>query len=177
MGAATACSGVQKTEPSSQDPHATTVEIRNLKPVDFTVYVLTGTHRLRLGTAPGMTTRTFVIPPHLLHTQAGRMRFGLDVIGAFSFSGSGAFWSDSGAFGYESLAVHMRQDQNSPRTFGTQGRFVSTEVPLVRPGDQLSMTLEQLDPLNPVILRSIKRAGEEAVPDAAPTGTFTAANR
>lgn len=57
------------------------MEVRNLRPVDLTVYVRTGTHRLRLGTAPGKTTRLFVIPAHVVG-EKNMLRFELDTIGS-----------------------------------------------------------------------------------------------
>jgi hypothetical protein len=92
---AVSCSSTQTAEdPSRPPPPKTTVEVRNLKQIDFNLYVLNGTHRIRLGTAPGMTTRTFVIPPHLIG-EKGMIRFGLDPIG-----------SDRTSVSEESLPVH-----------------------------------------------------------------------
>ncbi|MBZ4416468.1 hypothetical protein [Myxococcus sp. RHSTA-1-4] len=77
-----ACSGTQTAgDPSNPPPPTTTVEVRNLKTVDFNLYVLNATRRVRLGTVPGMTTRGFVIPPQLLGDR-DRIRFGLETIGS-----------------------------------------------------------------------------------------------
>jgi hypothetical protein len=92
---AVACSSAQTAEdPSKPPPPKTTVEVRNLKQIDFNIYVLNGTHRLRLGTTPGMTTRTFVIPHHVIG-EKGMVRFGLDPIG-----------SNRSSVSEESLTVH-----------------------------------------------------------------------
>jgi hypothetical protein len=73
---------VRTTEdPTRPPPPTTTVEVRNLKPIDLNLYVRTGTHRLRLGMAPGRTTRFFVIPAHVLGEQ-NLLRFELDTIGS-----------------------------------------------------------------------------------------------
>jgi hypothetical protein len=58
------------------------VEVRKRKYVDFILYVLNGTHRIRLGTVPGMSTRTFTIPPHLIVNKRGQLRFQIDPIGS-----------------------------------------------------------------------------------------------
>jgi hypothetical protein len=79
---AAACSGVQAAgDPSKPPPPETTVSVRNQKYVDFDVYVLDGTHRLRLGSVPSLTTRVFTIPPHLVIDRAS-LRFQLDPIGS-----------------------------------------------------------------------------------------------
>ncbi|WP_224369022.1 hypothetical protein [Hyalangium versicolor] len=77
-----ACSGVQTAEdPSKPPPPKTTVEIRNHKQLDFTVYVMNETTRIRLGMVPAMSSRTFTIPSHLVIDQ-GRLRFQADPIGS-----------------------------------------------------------------------------------------------
>ena len=79
---ASACSGAKTAERSSQPATPeTTVEVKNLRPVDFNVYVLSATRRVRLGTVPAITTRTFVIPPEVLGDM-DRLRFGLETIGS-----------------------------------------------------------------------------------------------
>jgi hypothetical protein len=76
------CSTVQTQQDPSQPPRPkTTVEVRNQKPVDFNMYVLDGTHRIRLGLVPGMSSRTFTIPAHLVNEQ-GSLRFQADTIGS-----------------------------------------------------------------------------------------------
>jgi hypothetical protein len=56
--------------------------VRNQKYIDFNLYVLNGTHRIRLGTVPGMSTRVFTIPPHLIPNKRGTVRFQIDPIGS-----------------------------------------------------------------------------------------------
>jgi hypothetical protein len=95
LGAAASCGGVRTVEdPNRPPPLETTVEVRNLKTVDFNLYVLSETRRVRLGTVPGMATRNFVIPPQLLGNME-RIRFGLETIG-----------SDGRSLSEEELAVH-----------------------------------------------------------------------
>jgi hypothetical protein len=78
-----ACSSAQSThDPSKPQPPRTTVLVRNQRPVDFNVYVGTGTHRIRLGMVPGMSDRTFTIPAHLLANGQGLLRFQADPIGS-----------------------------------------------------------------------------------------------
>jgi hypothetical protein len=80
--AAVSCSSVQTAEdPSKPPPPRTTVEVRNQKFIDFNMYVLNGTTRIRLGIVPGMTTRTFTIPPHLIPVH-GPLRFQAHTIGS-----------------------------------------------------------------------------------------------
>jgi len=82
LGCAAACGGVRTVEDSNLPPRPmTTVEVRNLRPIDFNLYVRTGTHRVRLGTAPGKTTRFFVIPAHVVG-EKNMLRFELDTIGS-----------------------------------------------------------------------------------------------
>jgi hypothetical protein len=77
-----ACSGAKESQvPSTAERPETTIEVRNQRPIDFTVYVLDGTRRLRLGLVPGMTQQTFLIPPHMVLGQ-GSLRFQLDPIGS-----------------------------------------------------------------------------------------------
>jgi len=65
---AISCATPQTQEdPSRPPPPKTTLEVRNQKPLDFNMYVVDGTHRLRLGMVPGMSTRTFTIPHHLVN--------------------------------------------------------------------------------------------------------------
>ncbi len=76
------CSGVKDSRtPSTDERPQTMVEVRNQRPIDFNVYVLDGTRRIRLGTVPGMTQRTFVIPPHMVIDQ-GSLNFRIDPIGS-----------------------------------------------------------------------------------------------
>jgi hypothetical protein len=77
---AVSCSSAQKVE---DPPPETTVEVRNLKPVDYNlfVYVLDGTTRVRLGTVPAISTRNFVIP-HQTIGNTQRVRFRVEMIGS-----------------------------------------------------------------------------------------------
>jgi hypothetical protein len=76
------CSTMLTQQDPSQPPRPkTTLEVRNQKPLDFTLYVLDGTHRIRLGLVPGMSSRTFTIPAHLLNDR-GSLRFQADTIGS-----------------------------------------------------------------------------------------------
>jgi hypothetical protein len=82
LGPTLSCSSVQTPEEASKPPRPrTTMEVRNQRPLDFNLYVLDGTHRIRLGTVPGMTTRIFTIPSHLVIDQ-GMLRFQIDPIGS-----------------------------------------------------------------------------------------------
>lgn len=85
--------------------------MRNLKSVDFKLYVLTGTHRLRLGTVPGMTTRLFVIPSHVIG-EKNLLQFRFDTIGSFGRA-----------------------------TFGSPRQTLGEDPLLVRAGDQLMLTV------------------------------------
>lgn len=106
------CRTVQTVETPTRPPlPRTIVEVRNLKPFDFNLYVLTGMHRLRLGTVPGMTTRFFVIPPHVVG-EKNLLQFGFDTIGAFGHA-----------------------------TIGSPRRTLSGDPLLVRAGDQLTLTV------------------------------------
>lgn len=154
----------------------TTIEVRNLKPIDFNLYVLAGTHRLRLGTVPGMTTRTLVIPPHLLRLETDRMRFGLDTIGAFALNTTGAFWPDIGTFAHDTTGAHRFDNQGAHRisTIGSDGRFISKEALTVRAGDQLFLTIQELDQLSPTIQPSVYRGPGEAAMDSSLIETIAA---
>jgi hypothetical protein len=80
--AAVSCSSVQTPEdPSHPPPPKTTLEVRNEKPVDFNLYVMNGTTRIRLGLVPGMSSRTFTIPHHLIPVH-GPLRFQAATIGS-----------------------------------------------------------------------------------------------
>ena len=77
-----ACSGTQASrELSTSERPRTTIEVWNQKPIDFTFYVMDGTRRMRLGIVPGMTQRTFIIPPHMVIDQ-GSLNFRIDPIGS-----------------------------------------------------------------------------------------------
>ncbi|MCY1014570.1 hypothetical protein [Pyxidicoccus sp. MSG2] len=85
---AVSCSSAQKVEdPSKPPPPDTTVEVRNLKTVDFNlfVYVMNGASRVRLGTVPAMSTRNFVIP-HQTIRDTDRIRFRTETIGSDAVS-------------------------------------------------------------------------------------------
>jgi hypothetical protein len=77
-----ACSGAKESRvPSTSERPETTIQVRNQRPIDFTVYVLDGTRRIRLGIVPGMTQQTFLIPAHMVIGQ-GSLNFQLDPIGS-----------------------------------------------------------------------------------------------
>ncbi|MDY7231736.1 hypothetical protein [Hyalangium rubrum] len=79
---AASCSSAQKVEDaSSTEPPQTTIEVRNQKPVDYTVYVVDGTRRIRLGMVTGMSNRTLLIPAHMVAGR-GSLRFQFDPIGS-----------------------------------------------------------------------------------------------
>jgi P pilus assembly chaperone PapD len=79
---AISCAAPQTQEdPSRPPPPKTTLEVRNQKPLDFNMYVVDGTHRIRLGMVPGMSTRTFTIPHHMVGDR-GSLRFQADTIGS-----------------------------------------------------------------------------------------------
>lgn len=80
LATAAACSLKASRDPAQPPPLETKVVVRNQKHVDMTLYVLSGTQRVRLGLVPGLGTRTFTIPPHLL-SSSPMLRFGFDVIG------------------------------------------------------------------------------------------------
>jgi hypothetical protein len=79
---AVACSSTQASQnlPTTERP-VTTILVRNQKPVDFNLYVVDGTRRIRLGTVTGISERTFVIPPHMVIDQ-GSLNFLADPIGS-----------------------------------------------------------------------------------------------
>ncbi len=59
----------------------TRVEVENQKFLDVTVFVLRGSQRIRLGTVPALTTRSFVIPENLV-VNVKELRFLADPIGS-----------------------------------------------------------------------------------------------
>ncbi|MFL5346537.1 MAG: hypothetical protein ACJ8AT_17295 [Hyalangium sp.] len=85
---AVSCSSVQTPQdPSHPPPPQTTLAVRNEKPVDFNLYVLNGTTRIRLGLVPGMSSRTFTVPHHLIPVH-GPLRFQAATIGSDDVLGS-----------------------------------------------------------------------------------------
>ncbi|HYH98591.1 hypothetical protein [Hyalangium sp.] len=84
LACAISCSTTQtQSDPTKLPPPTTTLEVRNQKHVDFIMYVLDGTHRIRLGLVPAMGTRTFTIPHHLVSSR-GSLRFQADTVGSQS---------------------------------------------------------------------------------------------
>lgn len=82
FGCAAGCSSAQRGQAFTLPSHPTTmVEVRNLRTVDVNLFVRTGTHRVRLGMAPGKATRFFVIPSHVVG-EKNMLRFELDTIGS-----------------------------------------------------------------------------------------------
>jgi hypothetical protein len=64
------------------DPNAeTTIKVDNQASLDMTIYILRGSERIRLGTATGLSTKTFTIPKNVLF-GATPLRFLADPIGS-----------------------------------------------------------------------------------------------
>ena len=60
---ATACSSRRQPDPAVPgDAQETTLVVRNDNYLDHTIYLLSGSQRVRLGVARGLTTSRFVIP-------------------------------------------------------------------------------------------------------------------
>ncbi len=59
----------------------TRVEVENQKFLDVAVFVLRGSHRIRLGMVPALTTRSFVIPENLV-VNVKELRFLADPVGS-----------------------------------------------------------------------------------------------
>ena len=59
----------------------TRVEVENQQFLDVTVFVLRGSQRIRLGTVPALTTRSFVIPENLV-VNVKALRFLADPVGS-----------------------------------------------------------------------------------------------
>lgn len=59
----------------------TTVQIENQNFLDMTVYVYEGGQRVRLGTVPGVSSRTFPIPERILFGISA-LRFEADPVGS-----------------------------------------------------------------------------------------------
>lgn len=59
---------------------STTVEVENQSFFDMTVYVFESGRRVRLGSVPGLTTRTFPIPDRLIFGVSA-LRFQIDPLG------------------------------------------------------------------------------------------------
>ena len=75
-----ACAAREENQPGV-GVRATTVQVENQAFLDMTVYVLEGTRRVRLGTVPGVSTRTFQIPERLVFGVSS-LRFQVDPIGS-----------------------------------------------------------------------------------------------
>jgi hypothetical protein len=78
VGLAT-CASARENEPVVQA--VTTVTVENQNFLDMNVYVLEGAQRVRLGTVPGISTRTLTIPERLVF-GVGSLRFQVDPIGS-----------------------------------------------------------------------------------------------
>ncbi|WNG37378.1 hypothetical protein F0U60_29545 [Archangium minus] len=81
------CTPKAALDPTQPPPPKTTVQVWNQNPIDMTLYVTNRTHRVRLGLVPGSSTRTFVVPPHLL-LSTNWLGFQADPIGAQGVSSS-----------------------------------------------------------------------------------------
>jgi hypothetical protein len=77
----TSCGPRTSADPSAPPPPETTVEVRNQKLVDMTVYALNGGRRIRLGLVPAVSTRTFTVPPTFVFEMA-TLRFLADPVGS-----------------------------------------------------------------------------------------------
>jgi hypothetical protein len=75
------CGPRTSADPSNPPPPETTVEVRNQKLVDMTVFALNGGRRIRLGLVPAVSTRTFTVPPNLIFEMA-TLRFLADPVGS-----------------------------------------------------------------------------------------------
>lgn len=74
------CSSTGRARPEAP-VEQTTVEVRNQNYLDLNVHVVSGGHRVRLGTVTGSSTRTFVIPSRMVFGTAV-LRFEMDPIGS-----------------------------------------------------------------------------------------------
>lgn len=63
------------------DAPVTILEVDNQNVLDMTVYVMRGSERIRLGTAPGLHTSQLKIPPYVIFGTTA-LRFLADPIGA-----------------------------------------------------------------------------------------------
>ncbi|QRK06841.1 hypothetical protein JQX13_43400 [Archangium violaceum] len=79
------CTASAALDPTQPPPPKTTVQVWNQNPIDMTLYVTNRTNRIRLGLVPGSSTRTFVIPPHLL-LSTSLLGFQADPIGGQGLS-------------------------------------------------------------------------------------------
>jgi hypothetical protein len=75
------CSQRTSADPATPPPPETTVQVRNQKLVDMTVFAMNGGRRVRLGLVPAVSTRTFTLPPNLIFEMA-TLRFLADPIGS-----------------------------------------------------------------------------------------------
>jgi len=75
------CASRGRRGPEVGVPPTTSVQVENQAFADMTVYVLEGGRRVRLGTVPGISTRTFEIPERLLFGVSS-LRFQVDPIGS-----------------------------------------------------------------------------------------------
>ena len=60
----------------------TMLRVRNSSFTAYTIYVLTGTDRRRLGDVQGVSTATFDIPPEMVSLGTAQMRFLADPLGS-----------------------------------------------------------------------------------------------
>jgi len=70
----------KNTAPRTAD-EPTTLKVDNQAMLDMNIYVLRSSQRIRLGTATGLTTTRFTIPPYVLF-GATSLRFLADPIGS-----------------------------------------------------------------------------------------------
>jgi hypothetical protein len=77
-----ACSaGSRDEEAPSPAAGPATLQVENQNFLDMTVYVVSGSHRQRLGVARGNTTTSLTIPDRLIRGGATPLRFVCDPIG------------------------------------------------------------------------------------------------
>jgi len=79
--ATTACAAMRQTVPDELQPEPITVQVRNQNFLDMTVYVWSGSQRIRLGTVNGLTTRTLSLPRSIVFGTA-TVRFEMNPIGS-----------------------------------------------------------------------------------------------
>ncbi|WP_408890590.1 hypothetical protein ACJ2CR_08285 [Myxococcus faecalis] len=108
---ACACATTQAADADQPPRPKTTVQVESRKTVDVNLYALNGARRVRLGTVPGMSSRSFVLPPDMVGVT-DRVRFGVEIIGTFG-----------------------------GKNIGSERRFESEQEISVQPGEEVTLTL------------------------------------
>lgn len=75
-----ACASLKNNTPINGQPE-TRVKVDNRAYLEMTIYVMRGAERVRLGSAPGSSNSSFVIPADIIRT-ATQLRFVADPIGS-----------------------------------------------------------------------------------------------